>query len=106
MERQVPLGEPVGQNQPKTKEVKMKDRITSLIVNLTEEFISGKISKEGLWEEIQRSVIPMILEGVMRNEREIFLGEHPGEYANGYYSRRFYYKNTPMDIKVPGLWKG
>jgi len=44
-EKQVPLGEPVGQNQPKTKEVKMKDRITSLIVNLTEEFISGKISK-------------------------------------------------------------
>jgi len=46
----------------------MKDKLTSLIVNLTEEFISGKISKEGLWEEIQRSVIPMILEGVMRNE--------------------------------------
>jgi len=34
MERQVPLGEPVGQNQSKTKEVKMRDRITSLIVNL------------------------------------------------------------------------
>lgn len=101
MERQVPLGEPVGQNQPKTKEVKMKDKLTSLIVNLTEEFISGKISKEGLWEEIQRSVIPMILEGVMRNERDIYLVEHPGEYANGYYSRRFYYKNAPMDIKVP-----
>jgi len=79
----------------------MRDRITSLVVNLTQKFISGKISKEELWEEIQRCVIPMVLESIMRNEREIYLEEHPEEYANGYYNRCFYYKNTPMDIKVP-----
>jgi len=66
----------------------MKDKLTSLIVNLTEEFISGKISKEGLWEEIQRSVIPMILEGVMRNERDIYLGEHPGGITAGVFITR------------------
>ena len=85
-----------------TKEVKMKrNTLTSLIDSLINNLASGKMNSEEFVNEVKEALLPMVLNSIMEEERNIFLNNHPGEYGNGFYSRRLYSGQTPLDINVP-----
>jgi len=72
-----------------------RDTPTSLIDNLIKNLASGKMCSEEFVNEIKETLLPMVLNSIMEEERSIFLNNHPGEYGNGFYSRRLYSGQTP-----------
>ena len=63
-----------------TKEVKMKrDTLTSLIDSLINNLASGKMNSEEFVNEVKDALLPMVLNSIMEEERNIFLNNHPGE---------------------------
>lgn len=60
---------------------------------------------KGFAEEL-KAMVRNLLEGLMREEREIYLGEHPTK-ANGYYTRDLLTLAGPLeDLKVPRVREG
>ena len=43
----------------------------------------------------------MILNSIMYQQRELFLKENPGSYANGFYSRPLFFNNYPLNLNIP-----
>jgi len=78
-----------------------RDTLTSLIDNLIKNLASGKMGSEEFVNEVKETLLPMVLNSIMEEERSIFLNNHPGEYGNGFYSRRLYSGQTPMEVNVP-----
>ncbi|WP_459893809.1 transposase, partial [Desulfothermus okinawensis] len=78
-----------------------KDTLNNLLDELIQNLISGKLSSQDFYEKIKLSVVPLILNTIMKEERNIYLKENTEEYANGFYPRTLYLNNTPLKVNIP-----
>ncbi|MCX7725553.1 MAG: IS256 family transposase [Chitinispirillaceae bacterium] len=75
--------------------------LTTIINNLIQNLASGNINPSQFYDEVKSSILPIILNTIMKEEREIHLQHNQNDYANGFHNKTLFLNQQPIDVKVP-----